>query len=106
MSKNLIGKCLFGAFISLGVVLANNVKTPTCKEAAVSMQEMSQSGDCVYNYTNAKTLSVDKANGIITCQAIESRECPYMPEENTKETIKFTAKYGIVTQQIYEDEGY
>lgn len=106
MSKNLIGKCLLGAFISLGVVLANNVKTPTCKAAADSMQEMSQSGDCVYSYTNAKTLSVDKANGIVTCQAIESRECPNMPEENTKATIKFTAKYGIVTQQIYEDEGY
>ena len=107
MSKNLIGKCLFGAFISLGVVLANNVKTPTCKAAVEAMdQEASQSEDCFYSYTNAKTLSVDKANGVVTCQAIASRECPYMPEENTKETIKFTAKYGIVTQQIYEDEGY
>lgn len=35
MNGSVIGKYLFG------VVLANNVKTPTCKEAAVSMQEMS-----------------------------------------------------------------
>ena len=79
-------------FISLGVVLANNVKTPTCKAAADSMQEMSQSGDCVYSYTNAKTLSVDKANGIVTCQAIESRECPNMPEEKYKGNHKIHSK--------------
>lgn len=91
--------------VTFNVALANEV--PTCQEAADSMLGYGESGDCLYQYSGAKMLSVDRASGVVTCQAVMSRECPDMPGENTSgETIKFTAQYGIVTYQIYDDEGY
>lgn len=107
MSKKLMVKCLalvlmFGA--AFNVALANEM--PTCQEAADSMSSYGESGDCLYQYSRAKMLSVDRASGVVTCQAVMSRECPDMPGENTSgEVVKFTAQYGIVTHHIY-DEGY
>ena len=107
MSKKLI-KCLVGVLMcgaTFNVALANEI--PTCQEAVDSMLGYGESGDCLYQYSGAKMLSVDRASGVVTCQAVMSRECPDMPGENTSgETIEFTAQYGIVTHQIYGDEGY
>lgn len=103
MVKCLALVLMFGA--AFNVALANEM--PTCQEAADSMSGYGESGDCLYQYSRAKMLAVDRASGVVTCQAVMSRECPDMPGENTSgETIKFTAQYGIVTHQIYDDEGY
>lgn len=101
MNGSVIGKYLFGAFISLGIVLANNVKTPTCQEAVESIHEEYEkvSGDCLYDYTKLKALSVNKELGIVTCQAIVNRTCPNMPGENYKgQDVKFNAKYGVIVE--------
>lgn len=99
--KYMIAAIVLANFSSFGV--CKDMRIPTCEEAAVSMSDYGESGDCLYSYDNAKTLFVDKTNGVITCQATMSRQCPDMPDENIKgEIVKFTAEYGIVTKQIQE----
>ncbi|MCX2716198.1 hypothetical protein OQH61_00385 [Helicobacter sp. MIT 21-1697] len=100
MSKKLMAKCLVGVLMfcaMFDITLANDVKIPTCVEAADSMSDYGESGDCLYQYSQVKTFSVDKTSGVVTCKAVMRRKCPDMPEENTTgEVVKFTAKYGIV----------
>lgn len=100
--KRIAISAILAGLSSFGICKEQRI--PTCEEAAKAFMEQIERtgiGDCMYSYTNAKPLSVDKKEGAITCQAIASRNCPDMPEENFKKKEKYTARYGIVVDFIH-----